>query len=133
MSAKAAVVFVGKRKTAVARLSIRQGNGEVLINGIPLDRLENQFIKDKVMVLLHFDEHYWKTHTFDVKASGGGLMAVADAVSIAIAKALAAHGEKAREAILQYDRSLLINDPRRAEPKKPNRRSARRFKQKSYR
>ena len=32
-----------------------------------------------------------------------------------------------------YNRVLLAGDPRQAEPKKPNRYSARRFKQKSYR
>ncbi|MEM4020907.1 MAG: 30S ribosomal protein S9, partial [Nitrososphaerota archaeon] len=35
--------------------------------------------------------------------------------------------------IKSYNRVLLAGDPRQAEPKKPNRRSARRFKQKSYR
>lgn len=126
-------IFVGKRKTAVARLKVRHGNGEVLINNMPLERLGHYIAIKKILTPLYFDEKFWKTHTFDVKVSGGGVLAAADAVSIAIAKAVAAHNPKAREAMLQYDRSLLVDDPRRTEPKKPNRRSARRFKQKSYR
>ncbi|MEM2910052.1 MAG: 30S ribosomal protein S9 [Nitrososphaerota archaeon] len=126
-------IFVGKRKTAVARLKVRHGNGEVLINNVPVERLGHDIIIKKILTPLYFDEKFWKTHTFDVKVSGGGVLAVADATSIAIAKAIAAHSSKAREAMLQYDRALLVDDPRRTEPKKPNRRSARRFKQKSYR
>lgn len=130
---KMGTIFVGKRKTAIARLTVRSGKGEVLINNVPLENIGNPFMKDKILTVLHFDEQYWKTHTFDVNVSGGGPMAISDAVSIAIAKALASHNQKVKEMILQYDRALLVNDPRRAEPKKPNRRSARRFKQKSYR
>jgi SSU ribosomal protein S9P len=52
---------------------------------------------------------------------------------MAIARAMAAASSSLRAKILELDRHLLVGDPRRTEPKKPNRRSARRFKQKSYR
>lgn len=126
-------IFVGKRKTAVARLKVRHGNGEVLINNMPVEMLGNEIAIKKILTPLYFDEKFWKSHTFDVNVSGGGVLAASDAIAIAIAKAVAAHSSKAREAILQFDRALLVDDSRRTEPKKPNRRSARRFKQKSYR
>ncbi|HDD39788.1 MAG TPA: 30S ribosomal protein S9, partial [Nitrososphaeria archaeon] len=92
-----------------------------------------EIARAKIMVPLYFDEKFWKSHDFDVKVEGGGIMAIADAVSFAIARALASRNEKALSGIKEYNRNLLAGDPRQAEPKKPNRRSARRFKQKSYR
>jgi small subunit ribosomal protein S9 len=130
---KALGVFVGKRKTAVARLIIRPGTGRILINNQPLEHFGNEIARMKILAPLYFDEKFWKTHDFDIKVEGGGIMAIADAAAFALARAIAEHDEKAREEIRSYNRVLLAGDPRQAEPKKPNRRSARRFKQKSYR
>ena len=126
-------VYVGKRKTAVARLTVRPGSGRVLINNQPVKYFGNEFARAKILAPLYFDEKFWKKHDFDVKVDGGGIMAIADAVSFAIARAIAANNEQAKEMLREYNRHLLAGDPRQAEPKKPNRRSARRFKQKSYR
>ena len=125
--------FVGKRKTAVARLVVRPGTGKILINNQPLECFGNELVRAKILTTLYFNEKFWKSHDFDVKVEGGGIMAIADAVSFAIARALASRNEKALSGIKEYNRNLLAGDPRQAEPKKPNRRSARRFKQKSYR
>ncbi|RLG03826.1 MAG: 30S ribosomal protein S9 [Thaumarchaeota archaeon] len=125
--------FVGKRKTAVARLVIRPGTGRILINNQPLEYFGNEAARSKILTPLYFDEKFWKTHDFDLKVNGGGVMAIADAASFAIARALASRSEEVREKLKEYSRVLLAGDPRQAEPKKPNRRSARRFKQKSYR
>ena len=125
--------FVGRRKTAVARLTIRPGKGNILINNIPLERFGNEIVRNKILIPLYFDEKFWKNHDIDVKVRGGGIMAIADAVSFAIARALASRSETAAKKIKEYTRVLLAGDPRRTEPKKPNRYSARRFKQKSYR
>ena len=131
--AKTLGLYVGKRKTAVARVSIRPGSGRILINNRPLEHFGNELVRAKILAPLHFDEEFWKKHDFDVKVEGGGIMAIADAVSFAIAKAIAANNQQAGERIKEYNRIFLAGDPRQAEPKKPNRRSARRFKQKSYR
>lgn len=133
MRQKVLGVFVGRRKTAVARLVIRPGTGRVLINNTPLELFGNEIIRSKISVPLHLAPDFWKTHDFIVKVRGGGPMAIADAVASAIARGLASVKETFRQTILDYDRTLLSGDPRQAEPKKPNRRSARRFKQKSYR
>ncbi|MEM3897849.1 MAG: 30S ribosomal protein S9 [Nitrososphaerota archaeon] len=126
-------IFVGKRKTAVARVLIRPGAGRILINNQPLEHFGNEIVRMKILTPLYFDEKFWKSHDFDVKVEGGGVMAIADAVAFALARAVAEHNERAGEEIKSYNRMLLAGDPRQAEPKKPNRRSARRFKQKSYR
>lgn len=126
-------LYVGKRKTAVARVTIRPGTGRVLINNQPLEHFGNEIARMKILTPLYFDEEFWKSHDFDVKVEGGGIIAIADAVAFALARAIADHNEEAKEKIREYNRVLLAGDPRQAEPKKPNRRSARRFKQKSYR
>jgi len=126
-------VFVGRRKTAVARVTVRPGAGRILINNQPIEYFGNEFARVKMLTPLYFDEKFWRKHDFDVRVNGGGIMAMADAVSFALAKAVAANNPKAAEMIKEYNRYLLAGDPRQAEPKKPNRRSARRFKQKSYR
>jgi len=131
--AKVLGIYVGKRKTAVARVTVRPGTGRILINNQPIEYFGNEIARVKMLTPLYFDEKFWKKHDFDVRVSGGGIMAIADAVSFALAKAIAANSQQVREQIKEYNRYLLAGDPRQAEPKKPNRRSARRFKQKSYR
>ncbi|MCL7383447.1 MAG: 30S ribosomal protein S9 [Thaumarchaeota archaeon] len=125
--------FVGRRKTAIARLFIRPGKGNIYINNQPITYFGNEIIRNKILTPLYFDEKFWKNHDFYVKVEGGGVMAIADAVSFALAKALASRSETVAQRIKEYNRVLLAEDPRQAEPKKPNRYSARRFKQKSYR
>ncbi len=131
--AKTLGLYVGKRKTAVARVAVRPGSGRILINNQPLEHFGNELVKAKILAPLYLDEKFWKSHDFDVKVNGGGVMAIADAVSFALARAIAKNRPKAGEKIKEYNRILLAGDPRRTEPKKPNRRSARRFRQKSYR
>ena len=133
MKQKTLGVFVGRRKTAVARLVIKPGTGRVLINNTPLELFGNEIMRSKIVVPLHFPPDFWKKHDFLVRVRGGGPMEIADVVVGSIASGLASVKETFRQAILEYDRTLLAGDPRQAEPKKPNRRSARRFKQKSYR
>lgn len=125
--------FVGRRKTAVARLFIRPGKGNIYINNQSLAHFGNEFVRSKIMAPLYFDEKFWKSHDFYVKVEGGGVMAIADAVAFAISRALASRSETVLQKIKEYNRVLLAGDPRQTEPKKPNRYSARRFKQKSYR
>ena len=71
---------------------------------------------------------------------GGGIMGQSDAIRTAIARGLVHYNggaegidEELRDEYLRFDRSLLVNDPRRKEPKHQLGRGARRKKQKSYR
>ena len=125
--------FVGRRKTAVAKLVVRQGSGNIYINNRPIQHFGNDVARAKILTPLYMDEKFWKSHDFYIKVRGGGVMAIADAASFAIAKALAERSETVKQKIKEYNRVLLAGDPRQTEPKKPNRYSARRFKQKSYR
>ena len=62
-------------------------------------------------------------------------MGQADAIRTAIAKGLVDYfkDEDLKKMFLEFDRSLLVNDPRRKEPKHPLGRGARKKRQKSYR
>jgi small subunit ribosomal protein S16e len=77
-----------------------------------------------------------------VKVKGGGQVSKIYAIRQAIAKSLVAYYQKyvdeaqkreIKEILLAYDRSLLVSDPRRCEPKKYGGKGARSKKQKSYR
>ncbi|MEM0481621.1 MAG: 30S ribosomal protein S9 [Nitrososphaerota archaeon] len=130
---KAEPIFTGFRKEARARLLLRPGAGRIFINGMLLDHLPNTLAREKILAPLKLDEKFAKKHDFLIKVRGGGVMGQAEACAMAIARAMAAASASLKEKILSLDRHLLVGDPRRTEPKKPNRRSARRFKQKSYR
>jgi small subunit ribosomal protein S9 len=76
----------------------------------------------------------------NITTLGGGIMGQTDAIRTAIARGLVLYNggaegidEELREEYLRFDRSLLVNDPRRKEAKHQLGRGARRKKQKSYR
>ncbi len=66
---------------------------------------------------------------------GGGFMGQAQAIRTAIARGLIkiTNREDIKALYSEYDRSLIVGDPRQTEPKKPRGRSARAKRQKSYR
>lgn len=92
-----------------------------------------EFVRSKILTPLKLVPDFWTSHDFFISVRGGGVVSSADAAAIAISKAVSSMTPDGRNVIASYDRHLLVDDPRQAEPKKPNRRSARRFRQKSYR
>ncbi len=130
---KAEQLFTGIRKEAKARLVVRPGSGRVFVNGLLVDHIPNTLMREKILTPLRLDEKFSKRHDFWLKVRGGGVMGQAEACAMAIAKAMASASSALKAKVLELDRHLLVGDFRRTEPKKPNRRSARRFKQKSYR
>jgi small subunit ribosomal protein S9 len=70
-----------------------------------------------------------------VSVEGGGISGQADAVRTAIARGIVQHLNDAelRDAYMEFDRSLLVNDVRQSEPKKWGGPGARARYQKSYR
>ena len=77
-----------------------------------------------------------------IRVKGGGYTAQIYAIRQAIAKAIVSYYQKyvdeaskkeIKEILMEYDRTLLVADPRRCEPKKFGGRSARARFQKSYR
>jgi small subunit ribosomal protein S9 len=125
----------GKRKTAVARATIKTGKGRVRVNKIPLEILTPTIARDKIMEPLLLSQELWKDLDIDVNMKGGGFMGQAEAARTAIARALVKWVRKSslKTTFLEYDKTMLSGDPRRKEPKKFGGPGARRRKQKSYR
>ena len=125
----------GKRKTAVARATVRVGKGRVRINTTPVEVVNPEVARDKIMEPLLLSGDVWKGLDIDVNVEGGGFMGQAEATRMAIARALVKWTKKSslRTTFLEYDRAMLTGDPRRKESKKPGGPGARRKKQKSYR
>jgi len=126
----------GKRRTAIARAIIRNGKGRILVNGTPLEILEPDIVKMKLMEPLHFiDQKLRKSIDIKVKVKGGGFMGQADAARTAIARAILAwtNSDQLRAKYFEYDRHMIVGDPRRREPKQFGGPGARAKYTKSYR
>ena len=125
----------GKRKTAVARATLQKGKGLVRINKKPVELYDPEVARWKIMEAIKIAESHINSINIDVNVQGGGFMSQANAVRTAIAKGLVEFtGDPSLKiAYLDYDRSLLVSDSRRKEPKKPLGRGARKRRQKSYR
>lgn len=130
------VIATGKRKTSIARAVIKPGKGRIWINGIPLEIWPIELARLKMLEPLLLVGDLWKNVDIKVNVKGGGYMSQADAVRMAIARGLLKYSddnEELKKILEDYDRYMLSGDPRRTEPEKYMRYSARRRWQKSYR
>jgi len=123
----------GKRKRAVARATLLQGNGKIKINGIALDNFGNSSIRLRVSEPLVLAGETMNKVDLNVTVLGGGVSGQADAIRLAIARTLVEHDQKLKKSFDDYDRLLLVADVRRKETCKPNDSKARAKRQKSYR
>jgi small subunit ribosomal protein S9 len=133
---KKVLVLSGKRKTAIARATVRLGKGRIRINNVPLEIFEPKLARDKILEPIFLvDEKVWKQVDINVKVSGGGFMGQAEAARMAIAKGLLkwTKSTRLRTTFKDYDRTMIAGDPRRSEPKKFGGPGARARSQKSYR
>ncbi len=129
------VVTSGKRKTAIAKAVVRPGVGRVRINKTPVEILQPEMARMKIMEPLIIAKDLAKQVDIDVTVRGGGFMGQAEAARTAIARGLVEFSgdEELRKAFLEYDRTLLVNDVRRKLPKIQGGRGARKRRQTSYR
>lgn len=126
----------GKRKESIARAAVSPGKGRYVFNRVHFNAIQNRFIKDIISEPLNFlGPQVGGAIDIKVYVRGGGQMGQAQAARTAIAKALVEFtgDESLKNAYLEYDRSLLVEDVRRVEPKKYKGPKARARFQKSYR
>ena len=129
--ATADALGTGRRKSAVARVRIRPGDGKILINK---RSLEDYFVRDQQRnAVLAPLESTGKRGEVDVliRVHGGGFTGQADACKLGIARALKNLDPALEEAL--RDSNLLTRDSRMVERKKPGLRGARRGTQFSKR
>ncbi len=130
------IITSGKRKTAIAKASIKEGTGKVTVNkktieSFPmlqqLEMKEPLILAEQVLGKLGFD--------ISVRVTGGGMSSRIEATRLAIARAIVefTKDEKVRAAFIAYDRNMLVADTRRKEAYKPGDSKARAKRQTSYR
>eukprot|EP00924_Labyrinthula_sp_SR-Ha-C_P003574 snap_masked-scaffold_53-processed-gene-1.79-mRNA-1 protein AED:0.37 eAED:0.38 QI:0/-1/0/1/-1/1/1/0/141 len=133
----------GKKKTSIAVAHCKEGRGLIKVNGCPLNLVEPETLRLKVQEpILLLGQERFNSLDIRIKVKGGGSVSRIYAIRQALAKAIVAYYQKfideaskreIKALLMEYDRSLLVADPRRCEPKKFGGRSARARFQKSYR
>jgi small subunit ribosomal protein S9 len=122
----------GKRKTAIAKVWLEQGSGELSINeqDIKTWLLGKILIQKRLLSPLVVSKTV-KTVNIRASVSGGGFSAQADAVRHGISKALVSYDENLRVVLKPF--GYLTRDSRKVERKKFGRRKARKMGQFSKR
>ncbi len=124
----------GKRKCAIARVTLSAGTGKVTVNHTSLNQYGNDLTRARIMEPLILAGEEAKKFDVLVRVQGGGSAGQADAARLAIGRALVLSNPNLKQVLLDYDRQLLVADIRRKESAKPNSHGQARAKvQKSYR
>ena len=126
------IYATGKRKEAVAKVWLKNGSGNITVNGKPLDDFlgGRDALKLRVrwpLVLIKQEESF----DIDVKVIGGGFAAQADAIKHGISKALVEYAPEFRSVLKPA--GLLTRDARVVERKKYGKKKARKSPQFSKR
>ena len=115
---------VGRRKTSVARLYMKPGKGSFKINNSDLDKyFSSELLRLIVEQPLKSVDVFGK-FDFKVNIHGGGLKGQAEAIRLAVSRALVKNDEENRPVLKKE--GFLTRDPRMVERKKYGRRKARR-------
>ncbi len=116
---------LGRRKSAVARVYVNTGKGNITINGREL----TQYFKEETLQYI-VKQPLLVTNTlaeFDIKVNldGGGIKGQAEALRLGIARALCEINAEAYRSALKAE-GFLTRDAREVERKKPGQPGARR-------
>ncbi len=115
---------IGRRKSAVARIYVKEGKGNIIVNDrelanyFPLEQL--QYIVKQPLNLVEAADQYDIT----VNLQGGGIKGQAEALRLAIARALVIINPESKATL--KSNKLMTRDPREVERKKPGQPGARR-------
>ena len=114
---------IGRRKAAVARVFVREGKGNIVINKRGIDSYFPsgilQYIVKQPLAKLDVVEKY----DVQVNLNGGGFKGQAEALRLAIARALVKINPEDKPAL--KSEGFMTRDPREVERKKPGRPKAR--------
>ena len=128
----AKVYATGRRKSAIAKVWLENGNGQLTVNGQSLDAWlgGHESIKKRVVQPLNVAKQENSVNII-VKTLGGGYSAQADAARHGISRALVAFDEQFRAVLKPF--GLLTRDSRSVERKKFGKKKARKSSQFSKR
>jgi small subunit ribosomal protein S9 len=114
---------IGRRKTAVARIYMKPGTGNIIVN----DRDYKEYFTTGTLqyIVTQPFEVTNQQGSFDIKANldGGGITGQAEAIRLAISRALCIVNAENRPPLKA--KGLLKRDPRMVERKKPGQKKAR--------
>ena len=132
------ITISGKRKTAIAKATIRAGTGRIRINKRPIESfsfMRQLQLLEPLKIATPFLKEKANSFDIEVNVTGGGQEGQVEASRLAIARAILAFTKipEIKNAYLSYDRALLVADVRRKEQRKPGDSKARAKRQKSYR
>jgi len=115
---------IGRRKTSVARIYMKPGKGEIVVNNKPIETYFpfdlHQIVVKQPLNLVGVEG----TYDIKINVDGGGIKGQAEAARMAIARALCEFDAEHRPALKKE--GFLTRDPRMVERKKAGRRKARR-------
>ncbi len=116
-------IFTGRRKEAVAKVTLKPGNGRILVNNRTMEnyfpRLALQVLVKEPLVLTQTLQRYDCT----AQVEGGGLAGQAGALRHGLARALCEQDQGLRPPLRKS--GLLTRDPRKRERKKYGQKGAR--------
>jgi len=121
----------GRRKSAVARVFLKEGKGNIMINNISLSEYfpetRYQFVVTQPLSILQVSDK------FDIKITviGGGITGQAEAIRLGIARALIKYNEEFKPELRKA--GFVTRDPREKERQKPGQPRARKQNQFSKR
>jgi small subunit ribosomal protein S9 len=114
----------GRRKSSIARVRVRNGNGKITVNRKSLDEyFVNDQDRNAITSTLSAVDHGEKVDVM-VRVSGGGMTGQSGAVRMGLARALVSFDESLHETLREG--GYLTRDSRMKERKKPGLRGARR-------
>lgn len=114
---------IGRRKAAIARIFVKEGNGVIKVNGrdyteyFPVSTL--QYLVNQPLAITEMNDKL----DIQVNLDGGGVSGQAEALRLAISRALCEINPEFRPSL--KSKGLLRRDPRMVERKKPGQKKAR--------
>ena len=114
---------IGRRKTSIARIFLKDGSGNIQVNGKDYkDYFKTAILHARVLQPLEIVSAVGK-YDINVNLDGGGVSGQADALKLAIARALVKINEENKPPLKAQ--GLMTRDPRMVERKKPGQKKAR--------
>ncbi len=117
------VCTIGRRKTSVARVYVKEGEGNFSINKRQLkEYFPTETLRTIVLQPMTVCEQVDKLDIF-IRVNGGGITGQAEAIRLAVARALVKKDEETKPVLKKE--GFLRRDPRMVERKKYGRKKAR--------
>ncbi|WP_185868359.1 30S ribosomal protein S9 [Blattabacterium cuenoti] len=113
---------IGRRKRSLARIYLKKGLGSIIINSKKFEEYFPKYVRQKILYPMYIINEN-NNFDIDIKVVGGGFNGQAEAICLAISRALCLYNSDYRKIL--RDTGLLTRDPREVERKKFGQKKAR--------